>query len=478
MPALNDDIYNENWMILNRKAMGDSTKTNIRSSFTVWCIARCWRFVPFSPSQKIVHTKNSFPFQVGAYSISALFRLWATISGETYFRWCDRLDGASLDPFKCKLLNCAEMSKNHQLKRVSHRNGFTGNYLDPDWMFVTAGWVGAKGVHLLPTSGPDAQPNCSHVLPDVHSPNAIDANRSAMTQLKIIIHKIVSILGHDLDQSSLYNVVKGNENVEYLLSKCCACSIRNWDPCSHCRSNNCSKLCGVFPLAVGVPVPPSIELSEGPCGWLCTLFLACESNGYMCHCWFNESNGKKSTNVIQLFAGEDWANQCCSRIHAGRCVHTVRLQFHVQLIRHFLCDTAGRIQLIAQHVCRLLKHFHLFRIVASATSSAATATTGRRMISFQWIGFRTGRTWRRVFDIGSRCDSRRFIVVRLGLVRNFQIRKWVRIVIRRTIWNGCSWNVCWFGNRLKMSAIYLVIRPWLSSCKWVAVCLMLFACLS
>lgn len=28
------------------------------------------------------------------------------------------------------------------------------------------------------------------------------------------------------------------------MSKCCACSIRNWLPCSHCRSSNCSRLCG------------------------------------------------------------------------------------------------------------------------------------------------------------------------------------------------------------------------------------------
>lgn len=59
-----------------------------------------------------------------------------------------------------------------------------------------------------------------------------------------------------------------------LLSKCWACSIKNCDPCSHCLSRSCSRLWGVLPCAVGWPVPPSIELRDGPCGWLDTLFRA------------------------------------------------------------------------------------------------------------------------------------------------------------------------------------------------------------
>lgn len=40
--------------------------------------------------------------------------------------------------------------------------------------------------------------------------------------------------------------------------------MRNWDPCSHCLSSNCSRLCGAPPLAVLPPL--NIELSDGgPC---------------------------------------------------------------------------------------------------------------------------------------------------------------------------------------------------------------------
>ena len=35
-----------------------------------------------------------------------------------------------------------------------------------------------------------------------------------------------------------------------LLSKCWACSMRNWLPCSHCLSSNWSKLWGMLPTAV------------------------------------------------------------------------------------------------------------------------------------------------------------------------------------------------------------------------------------
>lgn len=39
-----------------------------------------------------------------------------------------------------------------------------------------------------------------------------------------------------------------------LLSKCWACSIKNCEPCSHCRSNNCSKLWGMAKLPLA-PLP-------------------------------------------------------------------------------------------------------------------------------------------------------------------------------------------------------------------------------
>lgn len=52
----------------------------------------------------------------------------------------------------------------------------------------------------------------------------------------------------------------------YSLSKCCACSIRNCEPCSHCRSSSCSRLCGVLPCAVAVPLPLSMDANDGPCG--------------------------------------------------------------------------------------------------------------------------------------------------------------------------------------------------------------------
>lgn len=69
--------------------------------------------------------------------------------------------------------------------------------------------------------------------------------------------------------SASINVVE-----RFLLSKCWACSIKNCEPCSHWRSRSCSRLCGVFPWAVGWPVPPSIELNDGPCGWLAALLRA------------------------------------------------------------------------------------------------------------------------------------------------------------------------------------------------------------
>ena len=40
----------------------------------------------------------------------------------------------------------------------------------------------------------------------------------------------------------------------YILSKCCPCSIRNAEPCSHCLSSNCSIDVGMLQLA---PVPPA-----------------------------------------------------------------------------------------------------------------------------------------------------------------------------------------------------------------------------
>lgn len=40
-----------------------------------------------------------------------------------------------------------------------------------------------------------------------------------------------------------------------VLSKCWACSIKNWEPCSHCRSSNWSRVWGIEPL-----LPPSIDV--------------------------------------------------------------------------------------------------------------------------------------------------------------------------------------------------------------------------
>lgn len=54
--------------------------------------------------------------------------------------------------------------------------------------------------------------------------------------------------------SSLQKKLKQN-----LLSKCWACSIRNWDPCSHCRSKSWSKVWGIVP-----PPPPNTDESPLP----------------------------------------------------------------------------------------------------------------------------------------------------------------------------------------------------------------------
>lgn len=48
-----------------------------------------------------------------------------------------------------------------------------------------------------------------------------------------------------------------------LLSKCWACSIKNCDPCSHCLSNNCSKLCGIARLPLA-PLPNIEAKGLGP----------------------------------------------------------------------------------------------------------------------------------------------------------------------------------------------------------------------
>lgn len=53
-------------------------------------------------------------------------------------------------------------------------------------------------------------------------------------------------------------------SLKILLSKCCACSIRNCEPCSHCRSSSCSRLCGA-PLVDELEAPLSIDVNDaGP----------------------------------------------------------------------------------------------------------------------------------------------------------------------------------------------------------------------
>lgn len=48
-----------------------------------------------------------------------------------------------------------------------------------------------------------------------------------------------------------------------LLSKCWACSIRNCEPCSHCLSNSCSRLCGMARLPFA-PLPNIEAKGLGP----------------------------------------------------------------------------------------------------------------------------------------------------------------------------------------------------------------------
>lgn len=50
----------------------------------------------------------------------------------------------------------------------------------------------------------------------------------------------------------------------WAISKCCACSIRNWEPCSHCRSKSCSSVCGGFPgVDVELALPPVVVPLSG-----------------------------------------------------------------------------------------------------------------------------------------------------------------------------------------------------------------------
>lgn len=87
-----------------------------------------------------------------------------------------------------------------------------------------------------------------------------------------------------------------------LLSKCWACSIRNWLPCSHCLSSNWSKLWGMLPTAVvlllfpawllvllvellaqlllGIIVVPTVPLCADPPGTLFALRTCITAQSY------------------------------------------------------------------------------------------------------------------------------------------------------------------------------------------------------
>lgn len=202
----------------------------------------------------------------------------------------------------------------------------------------------------------------------------------------------------------------------FLLSKCCACSIKNCDPCSHWRSRSCSRLCGVFPWAVGWPVPPSIELNDGPCGWLAALLRAyiikihrtLEKKVYIL--WWILSS---AAYICQLFARENWSGHLWTRIHTRWRINTVRFHLHEQLIGHFLSNTARRVQLIAQHMCDMhvfrWKQFHIFCAIVCVW-----------MISFVWFGnFRIWRAWRRILNFSARCNRCHIVDIRLGFKRDF-----------------------------------------------------------
>jgi len=66
-----------------------------------------------------------------------------------------------------------------------------------------------------------------------------------------------------------YRIRYGESCVKrHSLSKCCACSIRNWLPCSHCRSNSWSSVWGtaallfLFVVLPVLPLPLSAEWVE------------------------------------------------------------------------------------------------------------------------------------------------------------------------------------------------------------------------
>lgn len=141
-------------------------------------------------------------------------------------------------------------------------------YLNSDFALAILDSVVWPIERLRQANDRDGQSNCSHALPIGYSLNAIDANTTAMMQLQCRKRKINDFIRCSLALNKMHTFKW------FLLSKCWACSIRNCEPCSHCRSSSCSRLCGVLPWAVGWPVPPSIELKLGPCGWLDALFRA------------------------------------------------------------------------------------------------------------------------------------------------------------------------------------------------------------
>lgn len=150
----------------------------------------------------------------------------------------------------------------------------------------------------------------------------------------------------------------------------------------------------------------------------------------------------KEIYTIQLLSGKNWSHQLCIWIHARRCVYTVCFEFHVQLIRHFLSNTATWIQLIAQHMSGLhifsCKNFHVLWCIVWWW-----------MISLV-CGHHIGRwrTWRWIFNISS-CYWSRFVCIRLCFVWNFQFRKW------SIVWGAVEFSISesFFVIRRKMNGV-------------------------